>query len=256
MNRVVIVTGGFDPIHSGHVAYIRAAAQLGDYLLVGLNSDIWLRNKKGQEFMPWSERANVLGAMQVVDEVIQYVDVEGHSCDAILYALEKFPDSEIIFANGGDRTDKNILEMDRHWPDRVRFEFGVGGTDKKNSSSWILEKWRHQRTERIWGHYDVLAEYPGCKLKELVVEPGCSLSYQRHNKRSELWFVKSGSGKLLLNPTDNPSLDQTITLMPHAHIRIDQGHWHQLINNTEFPLHIIEIQYGTACDEEDIERRS
>jgi cytidyltransferase-like protein len=255
MNKVVIVTGGFDPIHSGHVAYIRAAALMGDYLLVGLNSDIWLRNKKGQEFMPWNERANVLGAMQVVDEVIQYVDVEGHSCEVIQYALEKFPDAEIIFANGGDRTDKNVLEMDRMWPDRVSFVFGVGGEDKKNSSSWILDRWRHQRTDRIWGHYDVLADYAGCKLKELVVEPGKQLSYQRHNQRSELWFVKSGRGKMILNASDDRTQDDTVMLMPHQHITVDQGHWHQLINDSDQPLHIIEIQYGTACLEEDIERR-
>jgi cytidyltransferase-like protein len=249
MNRhkVVIVTGGFDPVHSGHIAYIRAAATLGDYLLVGLNSDIWLRNKKGQEFMPWEERANVIGAMQVVDEVIRYVDVEGHSCETIAYALEKFPDSEIIFANGGDRTAKNIAEMDRDWPDRVRFEFGVGGEDKLNSSSWILKKWRHQRTDRVWGHYDVLADYEHCKLKELVVEPGQKLSYQRHFKRSEIWFVKTGSGMVILDGVETH-------LLPQSHIEIRKGQWHQLINNTTEPLHIIEIQYGEACVEEDIER--
>jgi cytidyltransferase-like protein len=256
VNKVVIVTGGFDPIHSGHIAYIHAAAKLGDYLLVGLNSDIWLRNKKGQEFMPWQERAHVLNAMQVVDEVISYVDIEGHSCEAIEYALSQFPDAEVIFANGGDRTDKNILEMDRLWPERVSFVFGVGGNDKLNSSSWILEKWRHQRTDRIWGHYDVLAEYAGCKLKELVVNPHSHLSYQRHDKRSELWFVRQGSGKVLVNATEDRDKDQEMLLLPHVFVRIDQGHWHQLINTGDMPLHIIEIQYGTACLEEDIERRT
>ena len=251
MNKVVVITGGMDPIHSGHIAYIRAAKKLGDKLIIGLNSDIWLQRKKGQEFMSWTERHAVLSAMSNVDDVISFDDTDGSACDAIQQAVDMFPDSEIIFANGGDRNSYNIPEQDRMWPERVSFVFGVGGEDKKNSSSWILEKWKHQRTERIWGHYDVLAEYPDVKLKELVVEPGRCLSYQRHFQRAEVWFVRSGVARIIYNFGER---EYTETIEKEGVFQIPRKGWHQLINPGKDPLHIIEIQYGEACVEEDIER--
>lgn len=251
MSKIVLITGGFDPIHSGHIAYIRAARNLGDKLIIGLNSDVWLRRKKGQEFMPWPERQAVLMAMGDVDDVIFFDDSDSSACDAISQVIELFPDDEIVFANGGDRNAHNIPEQDRMWPDRVSFVFGVGGEDKKNSSSWILEKWRHQRTERIWGHYDVLAEYPDVKLKELVVQPGRCLSYQRHFQRAEVWFVRKGTARIIYNFGDR---EYTEVLDTESVFVIPREGWHQLINPGAEPLHIIEIQYGEACVEEDIER--
>lgn len=251
MSKVVVVTGGFDPIHSGHIAYLRAASQLGDKLIVGLNSDVWLRRKKGQEFMPWAERQAVLMAMGDVDNVIFFDDSDGSACDAIQQVAELFPDDEIVFANGGDRNTNNIPEQDRMWPERVSFVFGVGGEDKKNSSSWILEKWRNQRTERIWGYYDVIKEWPDVKLKELVVEPGRCLSYQRHFKRSEVWFVRSGVARIIYNFGER---EYTEVLNQDSVFVIPREGWHQLINPGAEPLHIIEIQYGQACVEDDIER--
>ena len=73
-----------------------------------------------------------------VDVVIEFDDSDGTAKDAIRTCLELFPDSTVVFANGGDRTEGNIPEMDID-SDRVEFVFGVGGDDKKNSSSWILE---------------------------------------------------------------------------------------------------------------------
>lgn len=249
--KIVIITGGFDPIHSGHVAYINAAKKLGDILVVGVNSDIWLQRKKGQEFMPWKERAAIIEAMHDVDKVIDFDDSDGSANDAIRQVVAMYPDDYIIFANGGDRNGNNIPEQDQDWPMRVGFEFGVGGEDKKNSSSWILEKWKHQRTERIWGHYDVLAEYSDVKLKELVVEPGRCLSYQRHMHRGEVWFVRSGTARIIYNFGDR---EYTEVLDKGSVFVIPRQGWHQLINPGKDPLHIIEIQYGEACVEEDIER--
>jgi quercetin dioxygenase-like cupin family protein len=93
-----------------------------------------------------------------------------------------------VFANGGDRTQANIPEMSVQ-DSQVSFAFGVGGEDKRNSSSWILQEWKAPRTERQWGYYRVLHEVPGMKVKELTVDPGQSLSMQRHQHRAEYWIV-------------------------------------------------------------------
>jgi D-beta-D-heptose 7-phosphate kinase/D-beta-D-heptose 1-phosphate adenosyltransferase len=82
MKKIVLITGGFDPLHSGHIAYIQSAKKLGDILVIGANSDEWLRRKKGQEFMPWEERAAILSAITGVDRVINFNDTDGSAKDA------------------------------------------------------------------------------------------------------------------------------------------------------------------------------
>lgn len=140
MPRLVLITGGFDPIHSGHIEYINAAKALGDYLFVGLNSDDWLTRKKGKPFMPWTERHMILSNLRSVDDVFAFDDSDNTAIDAIRRIREENEGHTIIFANGGDRTKENIPEM-ACGVDDVEFVFGVGGQDKKNSSSWILKAW-------------------------------------------------------------------------------------------------------------------
>ena len=251
--KIVIVTGGFDPLHSGHISYLAAARQLGDKLIVGLNSDDWLTRKKGRPFMTHDERFAIVNALDVVDEVIVYNDDDGSSIDAIRLVKLRYPNSEIIFANGGDRTAVNIPEMVVR---DVIFKFGVGGADKKNSSSWILEEWKKPRTDRAWGHYRVLHEVGShVKLKELTVMPGQRLSMQRHAQRAEFWFVAEGEATVYT--MDPSSTDYEVSARParHQHTWIKLGEWHQLCNETDQPLKLIEIQYGENCVEEDIERR-
>ena len=140
---VVLVTGGFDPLHSGHLDYIDAAKDLGREdswhgakVVVGVNSDEWLTRKKGKCFMPVEERVRLLLAMRNVDQVITFDDSDDSSMNAIHITRHMFPDEHIIFANGGDRTSANIKEM--NYPDtNVSFSFGVGG-DKTQSSSDLL----------------------------------------------------------------------------------------------------------------------
>ena len=138
--RVVIVSGGFDPIHSGHINHFLEAKKLGDILIVGLNSDEWLTRKKGKPFMPIEERLAVVKSMRPVDSAVAFNDDDNSSISLIKQALILFDD--VLFANGGDRTQDNIPEIDEFDKDpRVQFAFGVGGTHKQNSSSWILKKW-------------------------------------------------------------------------------------------------------------------
>jgi cytidyltransferase-like protein len=190
MKTIVLITGGFDPLHAGHISYINAAKKLGDTLVVGVNSDDWLRRKKGREFMPSSERINIIQNLKAVDHCILFNDTENHAIEAIRNVKLMYPGDHIIFANGGDRTAENIPEMFE--PD-VEFIFGVGGEDKKNSSSWILQEWKAPKTSRQWGYYRVLHEVPGMKVKELTVNPGKSLSMQKHHLRAEYWIVSEGS---------------------------------------------------------------
>ena len=140
--KIIIVSGGFDPLHSGHIAHFKAAKELGDTLIVGLNSDDWLTRKKGKPFMPIDERLSIIRELRVVDLAFAFNDDDNSSRDLIKKVLDLYK-SDVVFANGGDRTQDNIPEMEQFKDDsRVSFEFGVGGDDKKNSSSWILENWR------------------------------------------------------------------------------------------------------------------
>lgn len=141
--KVVIATGGFDPIHSGHIEYLNKAKALGDLLVVGINSDEWLRRKKGKEFLSSNEREIILSNLKSVDKVITFDDSDNSAKDAIIKTRAIYPSAKIIFVNGGDRTKTNIPEMDVK-DDNVEFVFDVGGEDKKNSSSWILKKWNEK----------------------------------------------------------------------------------------------------------------
>ena len=252
MKTIVLVTGGFDPLHSGHIAYFRAAKQLGDTLVVGVNSDAWLVRKKGRAFMPWLERMNIVKNIKDVDFVLEFNDDDGSAKSAIKLARQTWPDHKIVFANGGDRTDANIPEME--FEDRnLEFAFGVGGFDKANSSSWILEEWKAPKTERQWGYYRVLHEVPGMKVKELTVDPGKSLSMQRHQSRSEFWIVSEGQATVNRATPLNFDLPSA-ELNKHDQLHIVKQEWHQLTNPYTHPLKIVEIQYGDRCIEEDIER--
>jgi cytidyltransferase-like protein len=245
MKKIVLVTGGFDPIHSGHIAYFNAARELGDMLVVGVNSDSWLVRKKSKPFMPWEERATIVAALHTVDRVINFDDANGTAIDAIRKVKEIYPNHQLIFANGGDRTKDNIPEMVF---DDVEFVFGVGGENKANSSSWILEEWKSPKTIRPWGYYRVLYDIPGCKVKELVVEPGHKLSMQQHQHRAEYWFVSEGEATIYWDYG-------SAKIKKHSTETIHQTEWHQLSNETDGPLKIVEIQYGIQCDEADIQRR-
>jgi len=250
MKKIVLITGGFDPVHSGHIAYITAARQLGDSLIVGVNSDEWLRRKKGHEFMPWEERATIIAALHNVDRVINFDDSDNSAKDAIRKVRAIHPTAQIIFANGGDRTKENIPEMDLlEEMLHLEFVFGVGGEDKKNSSSWILQEWKAPKTHRPWGYYRVLHTVgKNVKVKELTVDPGKTLSMQRHHHRSELWFVAEGTAG------NNWEFGGS-SIKPYKTEVINPMEWHQLHNSTEQPLKVIEIQYGAQCEEEDIERK-
>jgi len=220
MKTIVIATGGFDPVHSGHINYIKEAKKLGED----------------------------------VDRVINFDDADGSAKDAIRKVRAIDPGARIIFANGGDRTKENIPEMDLlEEMLHLEFVFGVGGEHKMNSSSWILQEWKAPKTERQWGYYRVLHEVPGMKVKELTVDPGKSLSMQRHQLRSEYWIVSEGQC-IVNSMMPNGYRLLPAELIKHQEYKIPVAEWHQLTNPYDVPCKIVEIQYGQSCVEEDIER--
>lgn len=129
---VVAVSGGFDPVHIGHIRYLKEAKKLGDKLLVILNTDDFLIRKKGKPFMVFTERKEILEAIRWVDEVVPSVDNDQTVCQSLRYYK---PD---IFAKGGDRTISNIPEKDTCTELGIKMVFGIGGT-KIQSSSWLIK---------------------------------------------------------------------------------------------------------------------
>lgn len=253
-NRVVLVTGGFDPLHSGHIEHFKAAKELGDILVVGLNSDSWLQRKKGRPFLASHERACIIENLNMVTHCVLFDDTDGTAIEAIKNVKNMYPDSQIVFAKGGDRTATNTPEVEYFTDGSVEFIFGVGGEDKKNSSSWILSEWKQPKTERPWGYYRVIHEVPGTKVKELTVNPGKSLSMQRHWDRTEEWMVAEGRCMVehYILPS-NSLVQEVISKHQTYHVSVEQ--WHRLFNPYDVPCKIVEIQYGIACEEDDIERR-
>lgn len=249
--KIIVVSGGFDPIHSGHISYFKSAKGLGEKLIVALNSDAWLIKKKEKFFMPFEERKIIIENLSMVDEVIDFDDDEFGSASQALIKIKGFyPKDEIIFCNGGDRTKDNIPEMQIK---DILFEFGVGGEDKKNSSSWILKDYQYDKEERVWGEFYNLFSNDFLKLKELIIKPKQGMSFQKHFLRNEIWFVSKGQCSVNFSK-DDPDNFEEISLHTEETFHVQKEAWHQIFNPFDEPCHIIEIQYGEETNEDDIER--
>jgi len=141
ISNIIIVSGGFDPVHKGHIRMFREAANLGAQVIVGLNSDDWLTRKKGKPFMKWDERAEILESCKFISQVIPFDDSDGTANEAIVNVHNMFEhqvkDYNIYFANGGDRGQGNVPELDVCKDLNVIMLWGVGG-GKIQSSSWLI----------------------------------------------------------------------------------------------------------------------
>tara|TARA_R110002033_G_scaffold110935_1_gene156625 strand:+ start:82 stop:591 length:510 start_codon:yes stop_codon:yes gene_type:complete len=151
---VIVLSGGFDPVHKGHMRMFREASWLGHQVIVGLNSDEWLTRKKSKPFMEFYERKEILEGIKYINQVVKFDDSDDTACSLIhqvrtMYSSGTFNhnfddtnptgrnDYEIYFANGGDRTKENIPEIPVCKELGVEMLWGIGG-GKIQSSSWLI----------------------------------------------------------------------------------------------------------------------
>lgn len=139
MQKKVIVSGGFDPLHVGHVRLFKEAAKHGE-LIVLLNSDAWLNKKKGYNFMKWEDKKEIIEALECVSEVLGFGDDEIGSCiQGLIKARNKYPNHELTFANGGDRRSDNIPEIPTCKNNDINMIWNVGGEKAASSSDLVRE---------------------------------------------------------------------------------------------------------------------
>ena len=250
MSKVILVSGGFDPLHKGHLDLLKQARQMGDHLSVGLNSDAWLTRKKGTPFMSQWDRMDMLLELRCVDHVVPFNDDDDTAKDFIEKALGTWGiDHKFVFVNGGDRTEDNIPEMElreKFSHAHLEFAFGVGG-DKTYSSSSV------NKVERDWGKYKVIHEEETAKVKILTIDVGKSISYQRHFYRGEIWHLVNGQA-MIKTSKGTPNNYSYEYLTSGQNFSIIPYEWHQVTNMGKEPLRINEIQHGSYVEEDDIER--
>ena len=134
-HKTILVSGGFDPVHVGHIRLFKKAAELGDKLIVLINNDNWLQAKKGFNFMNELDRMEIISALECVDEVILTKHKRNCTDLSVCDALgELKPD---VFANGGDRLETNIPEYELCKSLGIQLVFNVGGGKIRSSSELI-----------------------------------------------------------------------------------------------------------------------
>ena len=236
---VVAVSGGFDPVHIGHIRMFEDARKLGDYLVVILNNDNWLIDKKGFSFLEEEERAHILKSIKAVDEVHITQHKKGDEDRSVREALRIIkPD---IFANGGDRESvKNIPEAELCEELGIRMEFGIGG-GKVQSSSWLTGRINAPVVQKPWGLMQTYRTEKNWWLKTLTVLPGQRTSLQSHEKRDELWVVVEGEMYGEVG-------DKVFRATPFQTISVKKGERHRIANKGKDILTLVEVACGPAFE--------
>ena len=242
----VAVSGGFDPIHIGHVRYLTEAKKLGTELVVILNNDNWLKKKKGFVFMPESERAEVLMGIKAVDRVVISGHKKNDSDASVSKELAKVkPD---IFANGGDRkSEADIPETAVCKKYGIEMIFGVGMGGKVQSSSWLTGNIAGSGIldVRPWGYMHTYKKDKHFWVKTINVSPGRRLSLQKHNHRAEFWVCVEGTVVAEIGRRKK-------TLKPGDFVVFKKGVKHRL--SAPNGGMIVEVAHGDDVHEEDIIR--
>lgn len=239
-----VVSGGFDPLHAGHVRMIREAAKYGEELVVVVNTDEWLLRKKGYVSMSLAERMEIVAAIDGVTRVVPAKDEDGTVCENLCALRLQY--EKIVFCNGGDRGRENTPEMNVLKALGGECVFGVGGEDKTNSSSMIWPKHSLGKVDRLWGSYFDHFRNDNCVFKTLEIAPTKGTSYQRHENRDEFWFMERGYGVVTVG-------EDRILMNTGGWLHIPRGAWHSVVSGHEGAT-IREMQIG-LCSEDDIERK-
>lgn len=255
IKKTILLSGGFDPLHSGHIDLIKDSRNYCDHITIGLNSDEWLKRKKGTYFMPFDERKQILLSLEAVDAVINFDDSDNTANDAIYKSLDF--SEKVIFANGGDRDKTNIPEYKEFKSNnKIEFKYEVGGSNKKNSSSLVLKtylkkisnnKYPNTKYTKPWGFYEILLEGSGFKIKKITVKPNQRLSLQFHEMRSEHWIIVNGKAAVTVNKNETKNY-------ANDHIYIPINSQHRIKNIGTDDLEFIEISLGNYLEEDDIVR--
>jgi D-beta-D-heptose 7-phosphate kinase/D-beta-D-heptose 1-phosphate adenosyltransferase len=152
--KVMLISGGFDPVHKGHIEALNRGKELADELWVGLNSDFWLKNKKGKFFMDSEERKFIIENLKCVDHVYVMnpripddttaIDFIDHSINRYKRLYGEYKIGDLAFGNGGDRLPTDNVETETCRSLGIDLVWGLG--DKIQSSSWLLEKYSNSAT--------------------------------------------------------------------------------------------------------------
>ena len=247
--RLVAVSGGFDPLHIGHVRMFKEARKLGDTLVVIINNDNWLRKKKGFVFMPQKERAELIRAFPFVDKVVLTDHKDNDADTSVCRMLKKLRPA--VFANGGDRTSaKDIPEVVVCRELGIKMAFNVGKGGKVQSSSWMTESASRpvKRSERPWGEYYGWDEGKKWNLKTIYIKPKKRLSLQYHHHREEWWLLVEGDATATVHEGKDV---RSIPLRKGEVFRVGKRQVHRLSSKKGGV--VVEVAYGDF-DEADIVR--
>jgi len=249
---IVVVSGGFDPLHKGHLALFKGASEHGNVLVI-VNSDNWLCRKKGRSFLDSESRLELVRACKYVSEAIISTSDDDTVMPMLKKIREKHPNAKLYFANGGDREwettpVEEVVFCEEH---NIELLWNVGG-GKIDSSSNRLEKYTEKTTStkyyKEWGTYEILVRSEKYLVKKLVIQPLCRISFQRHRHRKERWLILEGHGNVFNDDRHfTVEAKETFEVLPMS------WHWIKNTSNT-FPLVILETWFGDLLEESDIER--
>lgn len=199
-----MVSGGFDPIHIGHARMFERARKLGDKLVVVINNDNWLMNKKGFVFMPEKERREIIGMFPFVDKVVLTSHTLGDKDRSVCREIAKIKPA--IFANGGDRKPDGdpVPEVDLCKKLGIKLVYNVGAGGKVQSSSWMIRDASRNflRSVRPWGEFYGWDAGKEWKLKTMYIGPKKRLSLQYHHHRQEHWMLVEGDAIATIHDVD------------------------------------------------------
>ena len=243
-----LVSGGFDPVHVGHLRMFQDAKKIADKVILLLNNDEWLTKKKGKPFMNQNQRKEILKEFKSISEVIIQTSSDLSSSLAIEEFVNKNPKKSICYCNGGDRSNiKNIRESKVCKKLKVNLEFGIGGENKIESSSDLTKNYLGDIEKRPWGNYHIIAKNLGYQIKEIKVSVNSKLSLQKHQNRAEFWQIIKGKCKVTVG-------DKQQELNDNDHIYIPKDTFHRIENIGGDELIFVEIQLGHDIKEDDIIR--
>lgn len=134
---IMILSGGFDPVHKGHIRMFKAAKNMAEKVIVGINSDEWLVRKKGKVFMNWAERSEIISAIRYVDEIMSFPDDDDTAMDLLVRIHRLYPNCSLAFGNGGDRNEENVPEKGFCESYKIDLVWKVGGGKVQSSSDLI-----------------------------------------------------------------------------------------------------------------------